>query len=88
MKILSIGTDRKLFEPNSAVRLRQIENAKKYDELHIIVMDTKNVTHNSAKPVADNQKSIQLSPNCWVYSTQSKSKFLYPFGAIRIGRTL
>jgi len=75
-KLLSIGTDRTLFTENSAVRLRQIENATKYQELHIIIFTRK----------SDAFTEISIAPNCWVYPTQSRSRFLYPFDAIRLGR--
>ena len=41
MKILSIGTDRKLFEKESAVLTRQKEYAGKMEEMHIIVFSLK-----------------------------------------------
>lgn len=41
MKVLSISTDNKIFEENSAVFERQNEYAKKLDELHIIVFTKK-----------------------------------------------
>ncbi len=75
-KLLSIGTDRTLFAEGSAVRLRQIENAKNYAELHIIVFTRK----------SDSFTEVSIAPHCWVYPTQSRSRFLYPFDAIRLGR--
>jgi glycosyltransferase involved in cell wall biosynthesis len=75
-KLLSIGTDRTLFAEGSAVRLRQIENAKNYAELHIIVFTQK----------SDSFTEVSIAPNCWVYPTQSRSRFFYPFDAIRLGR--
>ena len=36
-----ISTDRKIFEEGSAVRVRQIEYAKEYEEVHIIVFAKK-----------------------------------------------
>lgn len=74
MKLLSISTDRKIFENGSAVRARQIEYAKHCDEMHIIVFADKNF------------KEESIAPNCFVYPTRSKSHFLYPFDAIRLGR--
>ena len=80
-----ISTDRKIFEEKSAVRARQIEYATKYDEVHIIVFQKKQM--DEAGP-GDFVKSIQIAPNCRVYSTSSKSKYLYPFDAIKIGRSI
>ncbi|MDQ2933187.1 MAG: glycosyltransferase family 4 protein [bacterium] len=73
-KLLSIGTDRLLFKEGSAVRIRQIEYAKKYEEVHIIVFSDKNFIEQS------------ISPNCWVYPTKSSFKFMAPFDAMRLGR--
>ncbi len=41
MKVLTIGTDRKLFDEKSAVYSRQIEYVSKIEELHIIVFSLK-----------------------------------------------
>ena len=38
MKLLMISTDRKIFDKDSAVAQRQIEYAKKYEEVHIIIL--------------------------------------------------
>src|SRR3989344_4706924 len=75
MKILSIGTDRKLFEEGSAVRARQIEYAKKWEEIHIVVFSIKS----EIKKIR-----IQISDNVWVYSTGSLSKLFYILDAIKI----
>ena len=79
MKILSIGTDRKLFEEGSAVRARQIEYAKKWEEIHIVVFSIKS----EIKKIR-----IQISDNVWVYSTGSLSKLFYILDAIKIGRKI
>src|SRR3989344_56556 len=79
MKILSIGTDRKLFEEESAVRARQIEYAKKWEEIHIVVFSIKSEIKKTR---------IQISNNVWVYSTGSLSKLFYILDAIKIGRKI
>ncbi|MEN9524463.1 MAG: hypothetical protein RL536_532, partial [Candidatus Parcubacteria bacterium] len=73
-KLLMISTDRKIFEEGSSVRARQMEYAKNWDEVHIIVFDT--------------TKNIEtvIASNCWAYSTKSWTKFMYPFDAIRLGK--
>ncbi|MFA6404785.1 MAG: glycosyltransferase family 4 protein [Candidatus Paceibacterota bacterium] len=76
-KLLMISTDRKIFESDSAVRMRQIEYAKQWDEVHIIVFATQNVGVPS---------EVVLSDNCWAYSTESISQFTYSLDAIRLGR--
>jgi len=78
MKIISIGTDRKIFEENSAVRQRQITYGKFFDELHLVVF-----TPNDLK--FQNQK---LSSNVFLYSTKSKTKILYFFDFLRIIRKI
>lgn len=73
-KLLMISTDRKIFEEGSAVRARQVEYAKNWDEVHIVVFRKKQ------------QSETVIAPNCWAYSTGSWSKFMYPFSAISLGR--
>ncbi|MBI2476417.1 MAG: glycosyltransferase [Candidatus Taylorbacteria bacterium] len=76
MKVLSIGSDRKLFEEGSAVRARLVEYASLFDELHLIVFSRR------TQLTTDN---LQLTTNCWVYPTNSWSRWFYIFDAIRIG---
>ena len=47
MKLLMISTDKKIFDKDSAVAQRQIEYAKKYEEVHIIIF---------TKKIKDNKK--------------------------------
>lgn len=74
MKIISIGSDRSVFDEQSAVRARQLEYGRLFDELHIIVFAKK-----GRKPVE------QIGKNIWLYSTNSSSRFFYILDAIRIG---
>lgn len=74
-KLLMISTDRRIFDATSAVRARQIEYARDWDEVHIIVFATKKIAG-----------EMNIAPNVWVYSTRSRTKFFYPFDAIRLGR--
>jgi glycosyltransferase involved in cell wall biosynthesis/putative flippase GtrA len=80
MKVISIGTDRKLFEKNSVVGRRVIEYGKYFDEMHIIVFSTQKLGIQNTK--------IQISENVFVYSTNSKSKFFYIWDAFHIGKTI
>lgn len=73
-----ISTDRLIFDEKSAVRARQVEYAKEWEEVHIVVFE---------KPTQDTRR-IEIAPNCWVYLTQSYSKFLYPWDAIRLGKKI
>ncbi len=86
-RLLMISTDRKIFEEGSAVRARQVEYAKEWGEVHIIIFEgrsTKDGERMEQKNFRENETVI--APNCWAYSTRSRSKFLYPFDAIRLGR--
>src|SRR6185295_19206487 len=73
-RLLMISTDRSIFDVGSAVAIRQVEYAKDWEEVHIIVASDKSV------------KEIHIAPNVWVYPTRSILKTLYPLGAIRLGR--
>lgn len=80
MKILSIGTDRKLFEENSAVRARQLDYASRVEEYHIIVYTLR--SHGFGN------KPIKISHNLWIYPTNSLFRFMYPFDAETIGKKI
>ncbi len=92
-----ISTDRKIFEQGSAVRARQVEYAKEWEEVHIVVFDK--VKSEKLKVKSEETSGLHtsylisptsspsvLAPNCWAYSTQSWSKFKYSFDAMRLGR--
>lgn len=79
MKVLTVGSDRKIFEEGSAVRARMVEYAGLFEELHVIVF--------ALKSQITNHKS-QIAPNCWIYSTHSWSRWLYIWNAIRISRSI
>lgn len=74
MIILSIGTDRRIFEPGSAPRARMIEYGKLFKELHIVIFACKDL----------GLKSEQISENVWIYPTGSASRFLYPLDAAHL----
>lgn len=77
MKIISIGTDRKLFQEGSPVLLRSALYAKKMEEMHIIVFSLE--SHGLSKTKVG---------NLYLYPTNSKSKISYIFDAIKIGRDI
>jgi len=94
MKVISIGTDRKIFEEGSAVRARMVEYASLFDELHIVVFVKRNFQF-STRPNGHSSgrifnfqtiSKIQIAGNCWVYPTNSLSRWFYIFDAIRIGK--
>lgn len=73
-RLLMISIDRSLFKEGTDVRIRQIEYAQKWDEVHIIVVSSRHATEQS------------IAPNCWVYPTRSFFKIFYPLDLIRLGR--
>src|SRR5262245_57568111 len=75
MKILSIGTDRKLFEEGSLVRERQAAYAERLGEINIIVFSL-----GRREPVRFGEVSVT--------PTNSRSRLLYGFDAWRIARKL
>lgn len=77
MKVLSIGTDRKMFEENSPVLLRQIDYTSRMEEMHVVVFTLKN---SGLK-----KKTVG---NLHIYPTNSFSKFFYISDAVRIGKKI
>jgi len=76
VKILSIGSDKNLFKENSAVRLRIIEYGSLVEELHIIVFSKKGFSN------------TQIAGNIFLYPTNSSTRWLYPFDAVKIGKKI
>ncbi len=76
--IISISTDKKIFETDSSVRQRMIEYGALFKELHIVVFTTQH----------DALISEQISPNVWVYATSSLHKILYVFDAYVLAKEL
>lgn len=77
MKVLSIGTDRKLFEEGSKVLDRNRSYAKNMEELHVIVFSLK---RHGFSPIRDG--------NLFVYPTNSKTRLSYIFDAYKIGEKI
>jgi glycosyltransferase involved in cell wall biosynthesis len=78
LNVLSISSDRKLFEIDSPVRKRQISFGYLADQFHIIVFAKREL----------GLATEQISKNTWIHPTNSSSKFFYMSDAIRIGLTL
>lgn len=83
MKVISISTDRKIFEQGSAVRARQVEYGALFDELHIVVF-----TGRADERGNRYGQKTQIAPNVWVYPTNSFSKISRVFDATRIARSV
>src|SRR3989344_6515347 len=77
MKILSISTDRKIFEEGSAVFDRSLGYSSKVEELHIVVFTLKreNLT----------EKKIG---NLYLYPTNSGTEWLYVWNALRLSKKI
>jgi len=75
MNILTIGSDRKLFDEDVAVLERVKEYAKKVDEMHIVVFTGRGFR----------KKNIG---NLHIYPTNSLSRFLYVFDALRVAKKI
>jgi len=78
IKVLSIGSDRKLFEDGSAVSERITEYGTLVKELHIIHMCN----------FRSGLKEKKISENVWVYPTNSLFSILRPLDAIRLGKKI
>lgn len=80
MKILSISTDRKIFEEGSAVLARQMKYTRLFERLDIIIFSLRTLK----------LKAISYKPkaNLNVYPTSSFSRFLYFLDAFMVARSL
>jgi glycosyltransferase involved in cell wall biosynthesis len=78
MKVLSVGSDRKIFEENSAVALRAVSYGQKMEALHVVVFSLASLGFREKK----------LSGNVTVYPTNSISKIFYVWDAIRLGKKI
>lgn len=78
MKIISISTDRKIFEKGSAVRQRMIEYGQLSRELHIIIFSL----------ACDGYVKEQICPNVWIYPTNSRNKFQCIGDAVFTGKKI
>ena len=76
MNLLSITTDRRLFEEDSNVRRRVLGYSKYFDRMDIIVFTRKNL-----KLGSDN---LKLAENIFIYPTNSSLKLFYIYDAFRI----
>lgn len=78
MKILSIGTDRKIFDEKSSSARRMLGYGEMVDELHIIVFSLQGLS----------LKQKKLSEKVFLYPTNSRNRLMYLWDAIRIGRKI
>ena len=78
MKVLQIGTDRSIFDADSASASRMREYGENFGELNIIVFSLRK--HGARK--------ADLSEYAHAYATDSFSRFLYAWDAIRLALKL
>jgi glycosyltransferase involved in cell wall biosynthesis len=71
MNVVSIGSDRKIFDAGSAVRARIIEYGRLFTELHVIIF-TQAKSHYTPEKISD---------NVWIYPTNSLNRYWYPLSA-------
>ena len=74
MKVLTIGTDKRIFEDGSATQRRIISYGAIVEELHIICFTKKGF------------KEKKISPNVYVYPTNSISKIFYITDALSFSK--
>src|SRR3990167_8179551 len=75
IKVISIGTDRKIFEEGSAVRQRQVEYGQLFEKLEIIVFSSRSMNYES---------KIMLSENIYAYPTSSNNRFFALWDAYKL----
>lgn len=78
MKVLSIGTDRRLFDEDSPVAIRNIFFGKSTESTDIIVFS----------PSSASRKVKKISDNVTLYPTNSISRWFYIWDAIKIGKEI
>ena len=77
MKIISISTDKKIFDESSAVRQRMFDYGTITDSLHIIVLSRK-------LKDGGERKNFRISDKVFIYPTNSLNKFRYSSDAKKI----
>jgi glycosyltransferase involved in cell wall biosynthesis len=78
MKVIIVGTEKRLFEKGSSAQVRIASYGSLVEELHVIAFTRK----------IDALKPLNLSSSVWLYPTNSKSRLGYIFDAMRIGKAL
>lgn len=81
MEILSISTERRIFDKESEVHSHAFSYSELFDELHIIVFNTK-------KNLKIDTEKNQYGEKLFVYPTNSLSRWFYIFDAIKIGKKI
>jgi len=82
MIVISIGTDRKIFDRDSDIRQRVIEYGQLVEEMHIIVFNRGDIDD------TNNLQRLQIANNVFVYPTNSYNRLFYIFDAVKIFRKI
>jgi len=77
-KVLMVSSDRNILTPGSAVSERMIEYGGLVKELHIVLLSDR----------SHRLESRKISPNVWVYPTNSINRFLRPLDAVKLGKKI
>lgn len=86
MKILLIGSDKDLFNPESAVAQRTISYAQAAGQISVIVFTPYHFVAQSGKGLTSGNFSVvSLSDKVTVYPTNSLNKYFYVFDAVKVG---
>lgn len=78
IKVLILSSDRNILTPGSAVSERMKEYGALVEELHIVLLSD----------TSHGLKETTLSPNVWVYPTNSSMSWLRPLNAASLGKKL
>lgn len=78
IRLISISTDRNMFQKDSAVAKRMIQYGKLFGEFHIVVFSLE----------VQGFERAELAPNVFLYPTNSKGRLSYIRDAIRIGKSI
>lgn len=76
MKLLNIGSDKSLFNPEADLVKRQARLGKIFEELHVIVFSKKSLA------------PLQIAGNVFAYPTNSLSKVFYYWDAYQLARAI
>lgn len=81
VKILSISTERRIFDKESEVHSRAFSYSELFDELHIVVFNTR-------KNLKIDTEKNQYGEKLFVYPTNSINRWFYVFDAIKTGQKI
>jgi len=78
LRVLMITRERDLLEDGSEAQERIISYGEVFDELHVVVLTTK---EDGAQGI------VKFGDNTWIYSTNSRSRLFAPYDAYQLARS-